>query len=235
MGRAMSRAVTLFLLLAACPAAHQPTGVGPTTGAAAVGESPVSFGALESRLQAVLAVSADTDQQDRLVALRDLMMAMRNREPSAQRRVYEAVERLLVIEERTLPQPLVGVGTTPVDVVEEVIPAPVDTGTVLADSRKALAENRPLDAVALLAPLTTPEAATLRKEAIDTWARSERERVGHAFVGARAMPPGPERVEALEAVRVALVVINERFPDNAYAQAIRDNLAKVEADLKAVP
>jgi hypothetical protein len=48
------------------------------------------------------------------------------------------------------------------------------------------------------------------------------------------LAPGNERITALRTVRRALVSINERFPDNAYAAQIAENITKVDADLVAV-
>jgi len=104
---------------------------------------------------------------------------------------------------------------------------------VAVSRRVALADARYLDAVALLDPLTTPDAVALRKEAVDAWARTERERAGHLFLEARQLPPGGERVASLRAARSALAAINERFPQNAYAAQVAENLVKVDADLAA--
>jgi hypothetical protein len=97
----------------------------------------------------------------------------------------------------------------------------------------ALADARYLDAFDALDGVGTPDAATLRKEAVDGYARTERERAGHLFLEARGLPPGGERVASLRAVRTLLVSINDRFPDNSYAAQIAENIGKVDADLAA--
>lgn len=105
----------------------------------------------------------------------------------------------------------------------------------LSPARLAVSQGRFLDAVALLdtlPPSSDPDAGrALRREAVDAWARGEREKAGTAFLTARELPAGPERTTALRAVRDELQAINTRFPDNAYAAAIAENLERVELEL----
>ncbi|MDP2311210.1 MAG: hypothetical protein Q8P18_34640 [Pseudomonadota bacterium] len=229
--------------------------------ATTAGPPAVSFVPLEERVNVLVAEAQDTDRRDRLVAARELMQTMRNKDAIAQRKVYEYLDAVLTIEERARPapigmdpigvpieeEPLGGSSTAPTGGAPLPLPdiqplpsviAPAEAATTLASAvvgaRAALAESRYLDAVALLQGVTTPEASTLRKEAVDGWARTERERAGHMFLEARQLPPGGERVASLRAARIALAAINERFPDNAYAAQIAENIAKVDADLAAV-
>ncbi len=206
---------------------------------------PVSFGPLETRIHEQLASSTNADSRDRLLVLRDLVYAMRGRDAAAQRAVYDAVSALLDVEARSAEQAIRL--DLPPPVQEEVLapdrPAPVESPPApvepvapsaadVVGARKALAEARYLDAVAALdgAP-ATPESLALRREAVDGWARAEREAAGRAFLDARARPRSPERTRALEAVRVRLAAINDRYPENSYAEDIRRNLARVDADL----
>ncbi len=249
----------LIPLLLACATLPQPAPVsgGQTASTTVVAGDvvpPVSFAPLEERVNVLLADTRDTDQRDRLLAARDLMEGMRNKDPIAQRKVYAYFEQVLAIEERSQPKPIplgdVGVpiqeeqlqitevpveptlpaGPGPVGPTPPVAPLPDGQ---LAVARAALAEARYLDAVEALRGVTAPDAAPLRKEAVDGWARTERERAGHLFLEARQLPPGNERIASLRAVRSALVAINERFPENAYAAQIAENIAKVDADLSA--
>lgn len=221
------------------------------------GTPPVSFAPLEERVNVLLAESQETDRRDRLMVARELMEGMRNKEVAAQRKVYAYLEQVLKIEERSRPASIhmdpigvpieeesLGGPSAPVTprpgvapgVMPGVDPAfgATDPGSVVVSARAALAESRYLDAVSALQGVATPEAATLRKEAIDGWARTERERAGHMFLEARQLPPGGERIASLRAARSALSAINERFPQNAYAAQITENIAKVDADLAAV-
>lgn len=244
----------LIPLLVACvtvPTTPPPVAGGEagTVVATEAGPPPVSFAPLEERVNVLIADAKETDRRDRLVAARELMSAMRNKDPIAQRKVYAYLDEVLKIEERAEPAPIPIEGL-PTPIEEETLQAPVaptapvapaaptaapaaDPATKLADARKALAETRYLDAVAALDGVTAPEAVALRKEAVDGYARAERERAGHAFLEARQLPPGNERIASLRAVRASLAAINARFPDNAYAAQIAENLAKVDADLAA--
>jgi hypothetical protein len=117
-------------------------------------------------------------------------------------------------------------------------PAPVVDPLVRA--RRALSEAKYLDALAALegadlGPAAATDLARVRKEAIDGWARTERERAGRDFLAARARPRGEERSTALVAVRDRLAAINARFPDNSYAADIAKNVALVEEALSTPP
>lgn len=151
------------------------------------------------------------------------------------------------IEEEPLSSaPLPGVQTPPSTTPPSTTPpsttppstTPPDSAPTIVDAvvsaRAALAESRYLDAVSMLQGVTTPGTVTLRKEAVDGWARTERERAGHMFLEARKLPDGGERVASLSAARMALAAINERFPDNAYAPQIAENIAKVDEALSSV-
>lgn len=235
----------LPLLLLACVTTPTPPPVsgGQTAPVTAneAGPPPVSFAPLEERVNVLIADAKETDRRDRLIAARELMTSMRNKDPIAQRTVYAYLEEVVKIEERAEPKPIPIEGLSPA-IEEEVLTAPpapalaggpTDPAPALAAARAALADTKYLDAVDALVGVEAAEAAALRKEAIDGWARTERERAGQQFLEARQLPPGNERIASLRAVRAALVAINERFPDNAYAAQIRENIAKVDADLTA--
>lgn len=244
--------IPLMVGCATVPSPAPVAGGDGTVLATTAGPPPVSFVPLEERVNVLVAEAQDTDRRDRLMAARELMQAMRNKDAIAQRKVYDYLDAVLKIEERARPasigmepigvpieeESLGGVSTPPVTPLPDVQPVPsvsaADPGPTVGSARAALAEARYLDAVSLLQGVTTPEAATLRKEAVDGWARTERERAGHMFLEARQLAPGGERIASLRAARSALAAINERFPDNAYAAQIADNIAKVDADLAAV-
>lgn len=283
----------LFLLLGCF--AHYPL-VSPTAPVAtstadpAQPPPPITFSPLEEKLESIFSVSTDADQRDRLSNLRELLHAMRAKDPVAQRRVYDYADAALKIEARAIPQTLpVDEGMDPIVVpIEEhaiietpltpAVPAPLPApaltpsplsptalpptelgstaltptspipaaltllppapipaaptpADLLATARASVASGNYLVAIDTLAPLTSPEAAAFRKETVDAWARTEREAAGAAFITARAMPAGPDRTTALTTARDRLVAINQRFPDNNFAAAIADNIAKVNAEL----
>lgn len=202
--------------------------------------APVSFAPLEQRVNVLLGETQDADRRDRLMEARELMQGMRSKDPAAQRQVYAYLDRVLAIEERARATAIpVAPLDAPLDEEPLVIegppaappPAP-DPAIVLAGARAALADGRYLEAVAALDPLDAPDARALRKEAVDGWARVEREQVGHAFLQARALPAGAARSEALRTVRSRLEAINTRFPDNAYTAQILENISRVDADLR---
>jgi hypothetical protein len=228
----------MFLFLLACATVSGPAPVTDPVGSVATAEGlppPVSFAPLEERVNALIAETQDADRRDRLNLARELMVDMRNKDPIAQRKVFDYFDQVIRIEERARPE-AIGFEPLGAPIEEEVIPVPPPAAppAALAEARTALAGGRYLDAVALLASLSSPEAQVLRKEAVDGWARTERERAGHQFIEARQLAPGNERITALRTVRRALVSINERFPDNAYAAQIAENITKVDADLVAV-
>jgi hypothetical protein len=123
----------MLLLLLGC-FGHYPlvTATAPVQ-AAAVHTEPelpaITFSPLEEKLEIVFTSSSDDDQRDRLSELRELLHAMRAKDPLAQRRVYDYAETLLKIEARSLPQSL------PVEEGMEPLVVPI--------------EERPLDAAPL--------------------------------------------------------------------------------------
>ncbi|MES2640464.1 MAG: hypothetical protein V4850_13310 [Myxococcota bacterium] len=242
--------IPLMIGCAAVPTPAPVAGGDGTVLATSAGPPAVSFVPLEERVNVLVAEAQDTDRRDRLMAARELMQTMRNKDAIAQRKVYDYLDAVLKIEERARPasmgmEPIgvpieeetLGTPNPPLPGVQPPLPPltpPVDPAPTVATARAALAEARYLDAVSLLQGVTTPEASTLRKEAVDGWARTERERAGHMFLEARQLAPGGERIASLRAARSALAAINERFPDNMYAAQIAENIAKVDADLAAV-
>ena len=270
----MSPAIVLALI--GCFAHYPLVTTAPASTTAVEEPAPITFSPLEERLEVIFTQSTDGDQRDRLSELRELLHAMRAKDPLAQRRVYDYAERTLKIESRVLPQALpVEEGLEPLAVpIEErplsetpagatatpanpagatatgaVGPTASDPATglalpmptlapvgptaaeLVASARAAFAAADYLAAIATLAPLTSPQAGTLRKEAVDAWSRAEREAAGAAFITARALPAGSDRMAALVTARDRLAAINQRFPDNAFAAAIAENITKVNAEL----
>lgn len=256
----------MLLLLLGC-LEHYPL-VSPTAPVATATTEPelpaITFSPLEEKLEIVYSASTDADQRDRLSNLRELLHAMRAKDPVAQRRVYDYAEAELKIEARAIPQALpTEEGMEPMAVpieeraIEERAIAPAVTpaadpalptspaavlvapaapvgptpADLLGTARASVAAGNYLAAIDTLAPLTSAEAAALRKETVDAWARTEREAAGAAFITARALPAGPDRQAALVAARDRLAAINTRFPDNNFAAAIAENIAKVNAEL----
>jgi hypothetical protein len=218
----------IFALACLAPAAVQPPATDPTVPPA----DPVSFARLEERVDAMLAVETDTDRRDRLGEARELMLDLRGRDPVAQRRVYQYLEHLLAIEERARPGAIAPESAPPLDrpPVEEVLLDVQPAGSLDA-ARRALAESRYADAIAATDRLTSPEALAARRQAVDGWAREERERAGRQFMEVKAQAPGEERDGRLREVRAQLAAINARFPDNPYAVQIAEHLARVDAEI----
>ncbi len=226
----------LFLLLVACGVMpyHRPpipTPVPPTP----QGAPPIaSIGPALAHLDTLLGTTEDVDRRDRLVELRDLLVGVQLADPKVQERVVRYAERVLAVEERSQP---FGFAESPMEmastldaVVEEAVPEPPGPIEVAG---KQLAEGRPLEAIATLDGLVSPPTGSteLRKQAVDTWAKAERERAGEAYKAALALPKGAERTAAITAARDQLASINTRFPDNAYADEVRTHLATVEKEL----
>ena len=220
----------ILTLALACltPASVQP----PVTDPTVPPTEAVSFARLEERVDVMLAVETDTDRRDRLNEARELMLGLRGRDPVAQRRVYQYLEHVLAIEERARPDSIAPDAPVPVDrapVVEEALD-PQPAGSLEA-ARLALAESRYADAIAATDRLTSPEALAARRQAVDGWAREERERAGRVFLEVKALSPGEERDGRLREVRAQLAAINTRFPDNPYAAQIAEHVARVDAEI----
>ena len=111
----------MLLLLLGCLEHYplvSPTAPVATTTSTTDPELPaITFSPLEEKLEAVYSASTDADQRDRLSNLRELLHAMRAKDPVAQRRVYDYAEADLKIEARAIPQAL------PVDEGMEPIPS----------------------------------------------------------------------------------------------------------------
>lgn len=128
----------------------------------------------------------------------------------------------------------------PTPAVEAPVEAPVvvpvvDESALVANARALLAGNKNAEAADTLASATSAEAVKLRREAIDGYARAERERAGQLFIDARKLAAGPEREAAVKQVREILSGVNKRYPDNAFASQIAAHLARVDAELAGEP
>ncbi|MFZ5477130.1 MAG: hypothetical protein ACOZNI_10175 [Myxococcota bacterium] len=223
---------TLLLLACVLPFGKPPAAAVPAAppSAAAAAAQPVSFAPLEQRVAVLLAEVQEADARDRLEALQELMIAMRNKDPASQQVVYVYLDTVIAVEERAREQPLPDGAPIAPPVEEEAIPDAAAPAPLEA-ARLAMKEGRYLDAVAAAEKAEGADAKALRREAVDAWARSERERAGHLYLKAKELPAGDARTKALGEARDALAAINTRFPDNAYAAQIRENVARVEADL----
>ncbi len=142
----------MLLLLLGC-FGHYPlvTATAPVT-AAAVHTEPelpaITFSPLEEKLEIVFTASTDDDQRDRLSELRELLHAMRAKDPLAQRRVYDYAETMLKIEARSLPQSL------PVEEGMEPLVVPIEERPLEAAPVQAVP---PVEAVAPVPPAPSVE------------------------------------------------------------------------------
>lgn len=233
------------------------TGPEPVASGAA---EPVSFGPLEEKVALLLGETTDADQRVRLEQARELMFSMRGKDPAAQRLVYAYLEKVVTVEERVRPQLIAELAFEDMVTVEEIAIAepsvqeapleapppgqeptaaptepstpaatPLPTATLVA-AREALAAGRYTEAADMLAGIDDDVAETLRKEAIDGWARAERERAGQLFIEARKLGPGAERDAAIAKVKEILAGVNTRYPDNAYAAQIAQHISRVDAE-----
>ena len=142
----------MLLLLLGC-FGHYPlvTATAPVE-AAAVHTEPelpaITFSPLEEKLEIVFTASTDDDQRDRLSELRELLHAMRAKDPLAQRRVYDYAETILKIEARSLPQSL------PVEEGMEPLVVPIEERPLEAAPVQAVP---PVEAVAPVPPAPSVE------------------------------------------------------------------------------
>ena len=101
-------------------------------------------------------------------------------------------------------------------------------------ARAALRAGDWLGAVDALEPLkNTPSWASVEPyyiEAVDGWVGAERERIGQDYVATRGLPRA-ERLNALRGVRDDLDALVRTWPDSAYEEPLRNNLARVEREL----
>lgn len=226
----------LFLLLVACGVMPYHRPLPPVPGPAVPEGAPpiASIGPALLHVDTLLASTDDVDRRDRLVELRDLLVGVQLADPKVQERVVRYAERVLAVEDRARPfgfaESPMEMATTFEAVKEEAVaeaPTPFEVAT------RQLAEGHPLEAVATLdlAGDTAVGAVELRKQAVNTWAKAERERVGAAFVVALAMEKGEARSAAILVVRDDLTAINARFPDNAVAEDVRKHLETVNQEL----
>ncbi len=196
----------------------------------------VSVEPLLARIDALLAASDEVDRRDRLVELRDLVVAAQAMEGRAQGRVLRYAERVVVVEERAQP---FAVAEMPMELgagFEPVVEVGVEVADPLAGARPALAAGRHLEAITICDGLLAQgiggaDVVAVRTAAVEGWVRSESEAAGAALVQARAMPPGPARVEATRAVAARLQAIVARFPESPQAADVQKHLATVQTEL----
>lgn len=155
--------------------------------AAAVHTEPelpaITFSPLEEKLEIVFTGSSDDDQRDRLSELRELLHAMRAKDPLAQRRVYDYAETMLKIEARSLPQTLpVEEGMDPLVVpIEE---RALETTPVVPVEPVTPAEPAQPDALATPDALTTPDALATPATPVELLARARAALAKADFLGA---------------------------------------------------
>jgi hypothetical protein len=229
-----------FLLLAACTLMpyHRPS----DTTLAPPPAQPAALAAVDvstvlARVDTLLASADSVDERDRLVELRELVLGAAAGEPTLRARVLRYVERVVSIEERSAVQAIepveMAMATDFGAVVEAELEEP-PAGDVAAVEAEVAAGHweaalAALDAAKGIDPTT---AGGLRKRCADGWSREEREGAAADFLKAAALPAGPERRAAVEAVKARLENINARFPDNVVADDVRRHVATVDAELK---
>lgn len=145
--------------------------------AATPAEEPVSFSLLEQRVGELIDSARDADQRDRLVAMRELMFAMRGQDPPAQRRVYAHLVKVIGIEERSrpqaLPEPIDPLGIVPIEELL-VAPEPVAPAAPLAPEPVAPAAPVTVSPAPLAAPSPeepAPPVSVVQPAPVDRQAR----------------------------------------------------------------
>lgn len=198
--------------------------------------STVSVEPLLQRIDKLLVGAQEVDRRDRLVELRDLVVAAQAMEGRAQASVLRYAERALVVEERAQP---LDVAELPMEMAagfEPVVEVAVEDVDPLVGARRALAEGRFTEAIAACdaASAASPPvvgASALRAEAVDRQVRAESEAAGAAFLAARALPVGEARRVALQAVVVRLQALVDQYPDSTLAAEVHKHLATAQTEL----
>lgn len=211
----------------------------------------VDYAAYEAEFAALLDEGGvqDQDRLDRLQAAHSYTLALRDgQDPDlAAERYLQALleieqrEELVLDEGLSLPSALGGAQ----DIVEEDLivedtlgqEPSLALGDAQAQAREQLAAGDYAGAMSTLepyqdGPLWDSVTKGLWQEAVDGFVRSERERAGHMFKQARALPAGDARDKQLAEVETLLVGLVTFYPESSYTEAIQENLELVRQEME---
>lgn len=181
---------------------------------------------LQERIGVLLGRAQDGDQQQRLIALQDLLLAQYTRPPEDQQAVQRYAEQILDIENRSLPVELEVI--LPID-IQPV--APEELPTIKPDEQikaamEAIDAGRLEEAIGLLQSMQWPETVEMREAATRSLLTGVSERVEKMR----------ERrsVETLKAAARLLEEMIGRFPEAELTPKLREQLEEVEAEIKVM-
>lgn len=188
---------------------------------------PPAASEVEKRIAEMIVISDNVDQIERLNELKELLYAIRGKDPEAQAVVLSAMGRLLDIEVRALPMPVADENTMMKiqDISTESLPSIVPTERIDA-AAKACEEKRYEEAITLLEGMLWPEAVEIREQAIDGWILAE-------IAEAARLRQG-RSVTALKQARDILSTALARYPKNSHAFELLQALDEVQAELEVL-
>ena len=216
-----------ILLLAACPkpapvATAEPVPCAPPPAPPA----PPALADLQERIGVLIERAQDGDQQQRLIALQDLLLAQYTQTPEAQQIVQRYAEQIAEIENRNLPVAL-----------EAVLPLAIEPVTVeelptirpeeqIQQAMAAVDAGRYDEAIELLRGMQWPETVELREKATSQLLSG---------LSARADKMRESRsVEDLQAAARLLEDAIQRFPDAALTPKLKEQLDAIQTEIKVM-
>ena len=174
----------------------------------------------------LLGRAQDGDQQQRLIALQDLLLAQYTRPPEDQRAVQRYAEQILDIENRNLPVELEVI--LPID-IQPVVPEELPTikpEEQIQAAMEAIDAGRLEEAIALLQSMQWPETVEMREEAIRNLLSGVSERA--------AKMRESRSVETLKGAARLLEEMIGRFPEAELTPKLKEQLEGVRAEIKVM-
>ena len=201
-------------------------------------EIPASKGELEQDIARLLSTVEQGDPLDRLIVLQELMLQSHSLDPRAQELIDRSVEKLLAIEQRSLPMPVAEADSMPMISTlsaEDLPPIPPTTAERLLVARQTMRAGKWLEAEALLLGMSEPEAVTLRTQIQGEWLLRKNGEITGLYQSALRMVPGAGRQETMQQLAVQLQAAIARFPSHPEAESLRSLLRDVQAESGSAP
>ncbi len=201
-------------------------------------EVPPSKGELEQKIAGLLPLVEQGDQLDRLIVLQELMIQSHRLDAGAQALIDRSVEKLLAIEQRSLPMPVAEAEATPTisTLAAEDFPSiPPTTAERLLVARQTMEAGKWLEAEALLQGMSEPEAVALRSQIQGEWLLRKNGEITELYQSALRMVPGAGRQETMQQLAEQLQVAIDRFPAHSEAESLRGLLRDVQAESGSAP
>lgn len=225
--RPLRSPLLLALLLAACPkpapvATPEPAPCAPPPAPPA----PPALADLQERVGVLLERAQDGDQQQRLIALQDLLLAQYTQSPEAQQIVQRYAQQIADIENRNLPVALEAVLPLAIEpVAVEELPT-IKPEEQIRQAMEAVDAGRYEEAIALLRGMQWPETVELRDKATESLlsglsSRADRMRESRS-------------VEDLQAAARLLEDAVQRFPDAPLTPKLQEQLDAIRAEIKVM-